>query len=201
MFEKSGERRLTSREIPRLPRRIEQILKNQSKVLDVGCGTGWLTNYVGKEAYVGISYSQHEVDNLKKNGYSAFCVNMEKEKLPFKDNSVSCVFASHIIEHFEKSELIHVMNELKRVLKKGGMIILITPTDYSFGFYGEWTHVRPYNHSSLPEMLADFDFTQVDWTYPLLDVIPKFFQRYLRFPLFFLKPVFWKEVIAWGVKS
>lgn len=201
MFENSGKKRLSMNgKAPILPRGILKILEKQEKILDVGFGTGWLTNYVSKKAYVGISYSQTEVTHIRKAGYKAYCLNLEEKSLPFKDNTFSCIFASHIIEHFEKSKLITIMKELSRVLKKNGIIILTTPTEYSFGFYGEWTHIRPYNHTSLPNMLADFGFKKVDWTYPALSIFPKILQRYGRFPLFFLKPILWKEVIAWGYK-
>lgn len=93
------------------------------------------------------------------------------------------------------------MAELKRVLKKNGQITLITPTDYHSFFYGEWTHVRPYNHESLPEMLKDLGFKNVDWYYPRLRRLPKMLQRYLRFPLFPLRNYFWKEVVAIGKKA
>jgi predicted SAM-dependent methyltransferase len=45
-------------------------------------------------------------------------VNLDLENIPLKDESVDCIFASHILEHFEKAELIKLMNEFYRVLKK-----------------------------------------------------------------------------------
>ncbi|MFA6073342.1 MAG: methyltransferase domain-containing protein [Candidatus Woesearchaeota archaeon] len=201
MFDQNRKESINTGIVPNLPKKIIKLLNNKKAVLDIGCGNGWLTNYVSKTAYTGITYSKSEVENLKKIKCKATLLNIEKEKLPYKNESFDCVFASHILEHLEKNKLIEVMNEIKRVLKKGGVLILTTPTEYSFGFYGEWTHVRPYNHGSLPNMIKDFEFTNVDWTYPAISNMPKRFQRLGRFPLFFLKPILWKEVIAWGFKK
>ncbi len=153
-----------------------------------------------KAKYTGISYSQSDIDVIRKKGQTAHLVNLDKEKLPLEDQSVDCIFASHILEHFEKSELINLMNECYRVLKKDGEIILITPTDYNPFFYAEWTHIKPFNHGSLPGLLRDFEFREVDWMYPKLSFLPKTLQAILRFPLFFLKPFLWKEVVAFGKK-
>jgi hypothetical protein len=85
-------------------------------------------------------------------------------------------------------------------MKKWWRIILITPTDYHPFFYAEWTHVRPYNHGSLPGLLRDFEFQNVDWTYPKVDFIPQRYQGILRFPFFFLKFPYWSEIAAWWTK-
>lgn len=201
MFESSWNARAKSEYIAFLAPKIREILKNQKSVLDVWCTNGWLLHYLDKTVkYTGLSYSQSDIDVIKSKWHEAYLVNLDKETIPLADESVDCIFASHILEHFEKSELIALMNELRRVLKKGGVIILITPTDYNPFFYAEWTHIKPFNHGSLPWLLRDFEFTEVDWMYPKLSFFPKSLQALLRFPLFFLKPILWKEVVAYGKK-
>ena len=44
-----------------------------------------------------------------------------------KDNSVSLILATHIIEHFRVEEIQYVLNEWRRVLKPGGWLILEFP--------------------------------------------------------------------------
>lgn len=49
------------------------------------------------------------------------------EKLPFKDNSVDCVYGSHVFEHMSIFRTPLVFSEIFRVLKKDGVFRLILP--------------------------------------------------------------------------
>lgn len=201
MFEHSWKSRANGLSIPKLNKRIRELLKKSNTVLDIWCVSGRLSTYVSKEAkYIWLSYSQSDIDAVKKRWHEAYLVNLDKESIPLEEESVDCIYAGHIIEHFEKQELIKLMNECKRVLKKNWHIILSTPTDYNSFFYAERTHIRPYNHWSLPGLLLDFGFTDVDWMYPMISFLPKKYQALLRFPFFFLKDIIRKEVFARGKK-
>lgn len=201
MFEHSGVLRANGMYIPKLPGKIISLLKKSTIVLDVWCVSWWLSTYLDKHIkYIWLSYSQSDIDAIKRRWYDAYLVNLDTDPIPLPDESVDCIYAGHIIEHFEKKELIDLMNEFKRVLKKWWHIILSAPTDYNSFFYAEWTHVRPYNHWSLPGLLRDFDFKEVDWMYPRLSFLPKKYQSLLRFPLFFLKNIFRKEIFSWWRK-
>lgn len=182
-----------------LPSKIQRILHDSKSVLDVGCGSGWLTGYITTSDYVGISYRFSEIDNLGKNGFSGLLLDLEKNDLPFPDGRFDCVYMGHIVEHFEKKELIRIMREVHRVLKAGGYIILVAPTEHS-QIWAEWTHVKPYNHGSLPKMLEFFGFSDVDWCYPGISDLPRKAQAWLRYPFFFLRFLLWDEVCAWGRK-
>lgn len=45
----------------------------------------------------------------------------------FEDNSVDVLYASHVLEYFDQIEVIDVLREWYRVLKKGGIIRLSVP--------------------------------------------------------------------------
>jgi predicted SAM-dependent methyltransferase len=47
--------------------------------------------------------------------------------LPFQNNSVDIVYASHVFEYFDRSEAKEILREWKRVLKKGGLLRLAVP--------------------------------------------------------------------------
>jgi predicted SAM-dependent methyltransferase len=47
--------------------------------------------------------------------------------LPFKDNTVSAVYAAHVIEHLYLADAQRLMGECKRVLRSGGVIRLVVP--------------------------------------------------------------------------
>ena len=52
------------------------------------------------------------------------------ERLPVEDDSVSLIYASHILEHFGRYEYKAVLRERFRVLKPGGILRLSVP-DFS----------------------------------------------------------------------
>lgn len=123
MFEHSWKTRATGRRIPKLNKKIIDLLRKHKTILDVWCVSGWLSTYLHKDQeYIWISYSHSDIDAVKKKGHKAFLVNLDKEKIPLSDESIDCIYAGHIIEHFEKQELIMLMNEFKRVLKKEVML-------------------------------------------------------------------------------
>lgn len=48
--------------------------------------------------------------------------------LPFAANSVDMIYACHILEHFKRTEIIHVLGEWYRILKPGGVIRISVPS-------------------------------------------------------------------------
>ena len=47
--------------------------------------------------------------------------------LPYEDNSVDLIYASHIIEYFDREEVVDTLSEWIRVLKPGGVLRLAVP--------------------------------------------------------------------------
>lgn len=47
--------------------------------------------------------------------------------LPFPDNSISIIYASHVLEHFGYRDLMSLLNQVYRVLQSGGVISVSVP--------------------------------------------------------------------------
>ncbi len=62
---------------------------------------------------------------------------------PWLDNSVEEFHASHVIEHFDSWERVHVVNEMHRCLIPGGKVTIIVPHWSSCRAYGDPTHKWP----------------------------------------------------------
>lgn len=76
-----------------------------------------------------------------------FVLNIEKDPLPFEDNSVGAVIAHHILEHLGDG-FFHCIKELYRVCKHGTIIDVHVPHPKHDTFLIDPTHKRPiYPHT------------------------------------------------------
>lgn len=62
--------------------------------------------------------------------FSCYSVDLEKTPLPAEDESFDYVVCSEVIEHME-IDPVHMLAEINRVLKPGGVLILSTPNAVS----------------------------------------------------------------------
>ena len=81
--------------------------------------------------------------------FTRIACDVDKEPLPFDDNSASGVYCSHLIEHVKQQE--HVLAQMFRVTAPGGLIYLETPGPRSLIIKpGSWLStiatVNPPNH-------------------------------------------------------
>lgn len=79
-------------------------------------------------------------------------VDLEEAKLPFKDNSVLLIEASHVLEHIHN--YIPLMKELHRVLVLGGILHIRVPEFPCAASIADPTHVRYFTPQSF-EYLAE----------------------------------------------
>jgi predicted SAM-dependent methyltransferase len=49
------------------------------------------------------------------------------QRLPFEDESADLIYASHVLEYFDREEVVDALNEWKRVLKTGGILRIAVP--------------------------------------------------------------------------
>ena len=143
--------------------------------LHLGCGKRFLSGFIHIDLadYKHIDY-KHDVKTLPI----------------FKDSTVNLIYASHVIEYFDRNEIVEILREWRRVLKEGGILRLAVP---SFGalvhvyikykslapirgpLYGEWEipgtdkriyHKTVYDYSSLEAILNEVGFNNIrrwDW--------------------------------------
>ena len=102
-------------------------LKDGSKILDVGCGKGFMIydflKLNPKLEIKGIDISNYAINNCKKevanNLQVASCDN-----LPFEDNSFDLVISINTIHNLEKDECGKSLREINRVSRKNKFIIV-----------------------------------------------------------------------------
>lgn len=69
-------------------------------------------------------------------------LDLEKDRLPFDDNTVEVVKAHHILEHLGEGYF-HCLQELYRVCKHGAIIDIRVPHPRHDSFIADPTHRRP----------------------------------------------------------
>lgn len=104
---------------------VEAIVPKQTdKVLDVGCGLGYLTSKIQGTVYgIDLDVGALEFANRK---YDASFIVGDALNLPFKDYEFNHILAMGIVEHVPDDRLF--MKEMKRVIKDNGTLVLSTPT-------------------------------------------------------------------------
>ncbi len=107
---------------------INRISKeNPAKLLDAGCGKGYLGSTLAPytNEYYGYDISESAISQAKmKIGRGKFFVGSLRN-IPFTDNYFDCVVCSEVLEHIPDYQ--KAIRELSRVLKKGGKLFISTP--------------------------------------------------------------------------
>ena len=89
-------------------------------------------------------------------------IDIEKEKIPYLDNTFDVVYSKSFVEHFYYPE--KIFNEIYRVLKPGGTIITLTPEwQYIYlSFFEDFTHRTPFTNLSLREIQEMSGFKDIE---------------------------------------
>ena len=112
--------------------------------VNLGCGPdappGWLNVDGSMNAWfthhkhlrrtlqlVGVINASNQGANWK---LSPLVHNLSKP-LPFADNSVSAIYASHVLEHLYRSQALALISECNRTLRPGGTLRLVVPDLHS----------------------------------------------------------------------
>lgn len=99
-------------------------------VLDVGIGKGQLSEWFAKRGKqvtgMGVALESYDPDFAKlRTQYGVQIAEGTAERMPFADHSFDAVLMSHILEHVPNVGL--VLQEVKRVLKPDGYLLLFVP--------------------------------------------------------------------------
>ena len=66
---------------------------------------------------------------------------------PLPDDCVDILLCSHVLEHVLPSGTIAIMDEMWRVIKPEGKLLLSVPYANSFGFWQDPTHIKGFNQA------------------------------------------------------
>ena len=127
----------------------DTLFPSGSLILEAGCGVGAQTKIIATKNpdsnFISVDLSPESIDTAKKLIDSLDIKNVEFKqadlyKLAFKDATFDSVIVCFVLEHLP--DPLTVLNELKRVLKHGGTLIVIEGDHGSTFFYPDSKFAR-----------------------------------------------------------
>ena len=110
---------------------IEKILKKEIndrskkiKILDIGCGSGEISRFFNNLDYIGIDVNPDYIEFARKIYKKNFEV-MNAQKLRFKKRYFDYVVIIGVLHHMDDKNCNLILNEITRVIKDNGKIIII----------------------------------------------------------------------------
>ncbi|OGW83515.1 MAG: hypothetical protein A2987_03850 [Omnitrophica bacterium RIFCSPLOWO2_01_FULL_45_10] len=95
----------------------------KGNVLDVGCGTRPHRRYLANAGeYVGMDENKSVAPDVLGSA----------QEIPFPDAYFDCVLCTEVLEHLPEPE--KAVNEIKRVMKKGGILYLTVPQEWGLHY-------------------------------------------------------------------
>lgn len=120
----------------------DSIFPEGSRILEAGCGVGAQTKIIAPKNknthFVSIDVSEESIREAQSMAAACNIDNVEFKqadiyRLPFQDESFDGIMLCFVLEHLKNPRL--ALNELKRVLKKGGTLMVIEGDHGSTYFY------------------------------------------------------------------
>ena len=154
----------------------KEYIDGKGLCLDLGCGIGQYTKAFMEYGYDVISsdISNIALDKVKEFNNNIVKVDM-REVLPFEDNKFNIVFANLSIHYFNDEDTKRLMEEVKRILKKGGLFIGSVngieglknikddakELDYHYYYYKD-KYIRLFDLDDLKKYLNIFEILKLD---------------------------------------
>lgn len=142
----------------------EHSVDDQVRVLDIGCGTGTLTRMITDKLpataeVIGIDAAEKMIEVAQRKKGARHNLQFEAalaEELPLNNNSVDRIVSTFFFHHINRELKAKVLQEMWRVLRPGGMSIIVD-VDIPYSTFGKicaWSGYRLFNQ---PEILENIE--------------------------------------------
>ena len=105
-------------------------------ILDFGCGNGLMTHFIQESFHTaqvtGVDIDSLQVLKNQKEYPKIIFTTINKDILPFADNSFDLIYSTLVMHHIPKQEHAKTFNELLRMLKPNGSLIIFELNPYNW---------------------------------------------------------------------
>jgi Methylase involved in ubiquinone/menaquinone biosynthesis len=114
---------------PQLERAVTSTFSNGAHLLHAGCGSGQVDAALHSRFQItAVDISASAVKLYRSNNPAAFSLRHASIfELPYADGSFDGAYNLGVLEHFTRDEILEILAELNRVLKRGGKLVLFWP--------------------------------------------------------------------------
>ena len=149
-------------------KKIKEINKKKkiNNLLEIGCGEGWRLDLINKKLKIkcyGVEPSLKAIKNLTNKKIKI--LHGTAEKLNFKSNKFDILIFGFCLYLVDIEDLINVIREADRVLKKNSIIII-------YDFYSKKSKILPYKHNKKIKV-HKYDFSNIFLWHPGYKLIEK----------------------------
>jgi len=136
---------------------IQKDIPILSTVLDLGAGYCDFINQIVASKKYALDVNRDVQDYCLP---EVHFLHSNVSEIGIPDQSADVVFASNLLEHLKEDVLSSLFAELRRILRSGGLLILVQPNYYYCyrRYWDDFTHVKAYTHESLPDMLLSMNY-------------------------------------------
>jgi 2-polyprenyl-3-methyl-5-hydroxy-6-metoxy-1,4-benzoquinol methylase len=142
---------------------------DNSPILDIGCGRGEWIEILSEQGFQtsGIDINNAMVHQCQSLGLNAVLGDGIQFLRSLPNNSLAVVSSFHVIEHLPMQQFMALLDEVLRVLRPGGTIILETPNPENLivgacNFYLDPSHRNPIPPPTAQFILENRGFTPVE---------------------------------------
>jgi len=117
----------------------------KGRILDVGCGSFphfLLSTHFKEKHGVDLMVHKNMVPQHTRGKIFLKKINLHKEKITYPDNYFDVVVMLAVLEHIDRKKLPQLLQNINRMLKKNGVLILTTPSPWATGLL--WALSRTY---------------------------------------------------------
>jgi len=157
---------------------IEKFIAIKGRVLDYGCGPGYLIKHLLQRglACEGLDFSSGTINRVREqfDGHPLFRGATVATQLPtpLSDASIDIIFSVEMVEHLFDEQLLPTFKEFQRLLRQGGTLVVTTPNEEDLddlrvlcpdcgGLYHQYQHIRSWSADSLRAALEPHGFETI----------------------------------------